>query len=121
MLPNGSDCFTTFYVHLPNRMSRGTTSDADLRAAMVFPIQCILSHDSYPSAHSDRLRGAQAVVLSNDGSEVDASGAMAAWLRASAAVLHSGRQLATAEGRIKGADGKLYAHASTTCLVFEQR
>ena len=30
-----------------------------------------------------------------------------------------GRQLATAEGRIVGAYGKLYAHATTTCLVFE--
>ena len=30
-----------------------------------------------------------------------------------------GRQLATAEGRIVGPDGKLYAHATTTCLVFE--
>ncbi|MGH8865874.1 MAG: aromatic compound catabolic protein, partial [Burkholderiales bacterium] len=26
---------------------------------------------------------------------------------------------ATAEGRIVGPDGKLYAHATTTCLVFE--
>jgi acyl-coenzyme A thioesterase PaaI-like protein len=34
-------------------------------------------------------------------------------------VLHSGRQLATAEARIVGADGRLYAHATTTCLVFE--
>jgi acyl-coenzyme A thioesterase PaaI-like protein len=34
-------------------------------------------------------------------------------------VIHCGRQLATAEGRIVGPDGKLYAHATTTCLVFE--
>jgi acyl-coenzyme A thioesterase PaaI-like protein len=27
--------------------------------------------------------------------------------------------LATAEGRIVGPDDKLYAHATTTCLVFE--
>jgi len=40
-------------------------------------------------------------------------------LRAIANVLHSGRQLATAEARIVGPDGKLYAHATTTCLVFE--
>ena len=38
-------------------------------------------------------------------------------LRAIGTVVHSGRQLATAEGRIVGADGKLYAHATTTCLV----
>jgi uncharacterized protein (TIGR00369 family) len=40
-------------------------------------------------------------------------------LRAIGTVVHAGRQLATAEGRIVGADGRLYAHATTTCLVFE--
>jgi uncharacterized protein (TIGR00369 family) len=40
-------------------------------------------------------------------------------LRAVGQVVHVGRQLATAEARIVGADGKLYAHGSTTCLVFE--
>ncbi len=34
-------------------------------------------------------------------------------------VLHSGRQMATAEGRIVDADGKLYAHGTTTCFVFD--
>jgi uncharacterized protein (TIGR00369 family) len=41
-------------------------------------------------------------------------------VRAIGEVVHSGRQLATAGGRIVGPDGKLYAHATTTCLVFEQ-
>jgi uncharacterized protein (TIGR00369 family) len=40
-------------------------------------------------------------------------------LRAIGSVIHCGKQLATAEGRIVGPDGKLYAHATTTCLVFE--
>jgi uncharacterized protein (TIGR00369 family) len=40
-------------------------------------------------------------------------------LRAVASVLHSGRQLATAEGRIVGPDDKLYAHGTTTCLILE--
>jgi len=39
-------------------------------------------------------------------------------LRAIGKILHCGRQLATAEGRIVDAQGRLYAHASTTCLVF---
>jgi uncharacterized protein (TIGR00369 family) len=39
-------------------------------------------------------------------------------LRAIGSVIHCGRQLATAEARIVGADGKLYAHGTTTCLVF---
>jgi uncharacterized protein (TIGR00369 family) len=42
-------------------------------------------------------------------------------LRAIGQVVHCGRQLATAEARIVGADGKLYAHGSTTCLVFAPR
>jgi len=42
-------------------------------------------------------------------------------LRAIGQVVHVGRQLATAEARIVGADGKLYAHGTTTCLVFEPR
>jgi uncharacterized protein (TIGR00369 family) len=40
-------------------------------------------------------------------------------VRAIGKVLHCGRQLATAEARIVGPDGTLYAHATTTCLVFE--
>lgn len=40
-------------------------------------------------------------------------------VRAQGRVIHCGRQLATAEARLLGPDGTLYAHASTTCLVFE--
>ena len=40
-------------------------------------------------------------------------------VRAIGQVIHCGRQLATAEGRLVGPDGTLYAHATTTCLVFE--
>jgi uncharacterized protein (TIGR00369 family) len=36
-----------------------------------------------------------------------------------AKVIHCGRQLATAEGRLFGPDGTLYAHGTTTCLVFD--
>ena len=39
-------------------------------------------------------------------------------LRAEGKVIHVGKQLATAEGRLHDARGRLYAHASTTCLVF---
>jgi uncharacterized protein (TIGR00369 family) len=42
-----------------------------------------------------------------------------ALVRAEGTVIHAGRQVATAEGRIVGPDGKLYAHATTTCLVFD--
>jgi len=40
-------------------------------------------------------------------------------VRAEGTVVHCGRQLATATARLVGADGTLYAHASTTCLVFD--
>jgi uncharacterized protein (TIGR00369 family) len=40
-------------------------------------------------------------------------------VRAEGKVIHCGRQLATAEARLFGPDGTLYAHATTTCLVFD--
>ncbi len=42
-------------------------------------------------------------------------------VRAEGRVIHCGRQLATAEAKLYGADGTLYAHGTTTCLVFELR
>jgi len=42
-------------------------------------------------------------------------------VRAEGRVVHGGNQVATAEGRLFGPDGRLYAHASTTCLVFDAR
>ena len=38
-------------------------------------------------------------------------------LRAIGKTLHVGKRMATAEGRLEDAAGKLYAHATTTCLV----
>lgn len=52
---------------------------------------------------------------------VRAIGPKAPRVRAEGRVLHVGRQLATAEARLVGPDGTLYAHATTTCLVFEMR
>jgi len=40
-------------------------------------------------------------------------------VRATGSVIHVGGRMATAEGRLSGPDGKLYAHASTTCFIFE--
>ena len=40
-------------------------------------------------------------------------------VRADGNVIHSGRQVATAEGHIYDADGKVFAHATTTCLIFD--
>jgi uncharacterized protein (TIGR00369 family) len=41
-------------------------------------------------------------------------------VRAEGKLVHAGRQTATAEGRLVGPDAKLYAHATTTCLIFER-
>jgi uncharacterized protein (TIGR00369 family) len=38
-------------------------------------------------------------------------------VRAVGNVLHLGAKTALAEGKLVGADGKLYAHATTTCLI----
>jgi len=40
-------------------------------------------------------------------------------LRAEGRVIHVGNRIGTAEGRLTDAAGRLYAHATTTCLVFE--
>lgn len=39
-------------------------------------------------------------------------------VRAEGKVIHVGRQIASAEGRLTDARGRLLAHATTTCLVF---
>ena len=39
-------------------------------------------------------------------------------LRATGKIVHAGRRVATAEGRLEDASGKLYAHGTTTVLIF---
>jgi uncharacterized protein (TIGR00369 family) len=38
-------------------------------------------------------------------------------LRAIGKVVHLGKRIATAEARLEDREGKLYAHATTTCIV----
>jgi uncharacterized protein (TIGR00369 family) len=38
-------------------------------------------------------------------------------VRAEGKVINAGRPISTAEGRLLGAEGKLYAHGTTTCLI----
>jgi uncharacterized protein (TIGR00369 family) len=40
-------------------------------------------------------------------------------LRCEAKVIHTGGRIATAEARLVDAEGKLYAHGTTTCLVMQ--
>jgi uncharacterized protein (TIGR00369 family) len=39
-------------------------------------------------------------------------------VRCEAKVIHVGGRTATAEGRVMDESGKLYAHATTTCIIF---
>jgi len=40
-------------------------------------------------------------------------------VRAIGEVIHPGNRMATADGRLVGPDGRLYAHASTTCFIYD--
>jgi uncharacterized protein (TIGR00369 family) len=42
-------------------------------------------------------------------------------VRAEGRVIHRGRTVATSEGDIRDSGGKLYAHATTTCMIFPAR
>ena len=42
-------------------------------------------------------------------------------VRAEGKIINSGRQVGFAEGRLYGPDGRLYAHATTTCVVLQPR
>ena len=41
------------------------------------------------------------------------------FVRAESRIIHGGNRMATADARLTGADGKLYAHGSTTCFIFD--
>ena len=42
-------------------------------------------------------------------------------LRCEGTLIHRGSRIATAEARILGEDGKLYAHGTSTCSILERR
>jgi uncharacterized protein (TIGR00369 family) len=42
-------------------------------------------------------------------------------VRAEGRIIHRGRTVATAEGTVKDMAGKLYAHATTTCMIFPNK
>ena len=41
------------------------------------------------------------------------------FVRAESRIIHTGSRMATADARLTGSDGKLYAHGSTTCFIFD--
>jgi uncharacterized protein (TIGR00369 family) len=42
-------------------------------------------------------------------------------IRCEASIVHAGGSIATAQGRLVGGDGTLYAHATTTCMILTGR
>jgi len=40
-------------------------------------------------------------------------------LRCTGTAIHSGRRIGLAEARLEDENGKLYAHATVTCLIFQ--
>jgi uncharacterized protein (TIGR00369 family) len=71
------------------------------------------------AVHSTLPRGRFYTTLEIKANYVRAVTAASGELRAEGRVLHAGRQSATAEARLVDRGGKLYAHATTTCLVFD--
>ena len=41
------------------------------------------------------------------------------FVRAESRIIHGGRRMATSDARLTGPDGRLYAHGSTTCFIFD--
>jgi uncharacterized protein (TIGR00369 family) len=69
------------------------------------------------SVHTVMPAGAGYTTLEAKVNLVRAITATTGKIRAIGKLIHSGRSIATAEGRIVDAEGKLYAHGTTTCLV----
>jgi uncharacterized protein (TIGR00369 family) len=71
------------------------------------------------AVHSTLPRGRFYTTLEIKVSYVRAVTHAAGTLRAEGRIIHGGRQAATAEARLVDSAGKLYAHGTTTCLVFD--
>ena len=70
--------------------------------------------------HSMLPRGSGYTTLEIKVNYVRALTAATGPVRSEGTVIHMGSRTATAEGRIVDQGGKLYAHATTTCLVLQQ-
>jgi uncharacterized protein (TIGR00369 family) len=71
--------------------------------------------------HSHMPAGAAYTTLEAKTHLVRAVSADTGVLRAIGKAVHLGSRVATAEGRLVDAAGKLYAHATTTCLILSER
>jgi uncharacterized protein (TIGR00369 family) len=71
------------------------------------------------AVHTTLPKGTGYTTLEFKVSLVRAISADTGLVRAEGKVISSGRRVATAEGQLTDARGRLLAHATTTCLVFE--
>jgi len=69
------------------------------------------------SVHTQLPTGTGYTTLEAKVNLVRAIGAGTGALRAIGKLIHAGKRVATAEGRLVDREGTLYAHATTTCLV----
>jgi uncharacterized protein (TIGR00369 family) len=69
------------------------------------------------AVHTQLAAGAGYTTLEAKTNLVRAITAETGKLRAIGKTVHVGSRIATAEGRLEDASGKLYAHATTTCIV----
>ena len=86
-----------------------------------------VAHGGYASSLLDTAMGCAIHTLCKPGTGnmtlelkvnlVRAITAEAGELTAEGTIIHQGRTIATAEGRITDASGKLYAHGNTTCMI----
>ena len=81
-------------------------------------IPCTLLDSAMGCAvHSTLPAGVGYTTLELKVNMVKAIGKDTGWLRAEARLIHAGRSTAVAEGRLVDEAGRLYAHATTTCMI----
>src|SRR5262249_35834897 len=78
----------------------------------------LLDSSVYCAIHSTLAKGETATTLEIKINLVRALTTETGQVRAEGRVIHRGRTTATSEGTLRDAGGKLYAHATTTCIIF---
>jgi uncharacterized protein (TIGR00369 family) len=78
----------------------------------------LLDSAVYCAIHSTLARGELATTLELKLNLVRALTKDAGRMRAEGRVIHRGRTIATSEGMLRDSAGKLFAHATTTCIIF---
>jgi uncharacterized protein (TIGR00369 family) len=78
----------------------------------------LLDSAVYCAIHSTLAKGEAATTLEIKINMVRPLTKTTGKVRAEGRVIHRGRTTATSEGTLRDAGGKLYAHATTTCIIF---